>query len=90
MIGGERGRRSLKSSAFPGRSLGTRGEGGIMTHNANNNKKLFLSAVSSEFSAYRELLAKALRRPTLDVAEGEGFVVSDGTTLVKLDVYIRA
>jgi hypothetical protein len=34
-----------------------------MTH----NKKLFLSAVSSEFSAYRELLASDLKRPNLDI-----------------------
>ena len=32
------------------------------------NKKLFLSAVSSEFLAYRELLTKNLKRPALNVA----------------------
>ena len=59
-----------------------------MTHNAN--KKLFLSAVSSEFSAYRQLLAKDLLRPSLDVAVQDDFLVTDGTTLEKLDVYIQA
>jgi hypothetical protein len=49
------------------------------------NKKLFLSAVSSEFIGYRELLTKDLKRPTLDVAVQEDFVVTDGTTLEKLD-----
>ncbi len=55
-----------------------------------DNRKLFLSAVSSEFLAYRELLAKDLKRPTLDVAVQEDFIVTDGTTLEKLDRYIRA
>ena len=32
------------------------------------NKKLFLSAVSREFLAYRTLLAGDLKRPALDVA----------------------
>ncbi|MEM9605329.1 MAG: NACHT domain-containing protein [Pseudomonadota bacterium] len=54
------------------------------------NKKLFLSAVSSEFERYRELLAGDLRRPTLDVAVQDEFIVADGTTLQKLDDYIRA
>ena len=54
------------------------------------NKKLFLSAVSSEFESYRILLAGDLKRPTLDVAVQEDFVVTDGTTLQKLDNYIRA
>ena len=53
------------------------------------HKKLFLSAVSSEFLDYRELLAKDLRRPDLDVAEQEAFVVSGASTLENLDDYIR-
>ena len=53
------------------------------------HKKLFLSAVSSEFRDYRELLAKDLRRPDLDVAEQEAFVVSGASTLENLDDYIR-
>lgn len=61
-----------------------------MTHNANNNKKLFLSAVSSELSAYRQLLAGDLKRPTLDVAVQDDSLVTGGTTLEKLDDYIRA
>ena len=54
------------------------------------NKKLFLSAVSSEFESYRQLLAGDLKRPTLDVAVQEDFVVSGGSTLEKLDDYIKA
>jgi len=54
------------------------------------NKKLFLSAVSSEFLAYRQLLSGDLKRPTLDVAVQEDFVVTGGSTLEKLDDYIRA
>lgn len=54
------------------------------------NKKLFLSAVSSEFESYRALLAGDLKRPTLDVAVQEDFGVLDDTTLGKLDTYIRA
>src|SRR5438094_554018 len=55
-----------------------------------NNKKLFLSAVSSEFEAYRTLLAGDLRRPTLDVHVQEDFIVTGGSTLQKLDDYIRS
>ncbi len=54
------------------------------------NKKLFLSAVSSEFESYRRLLAGDLKRPTLDVAVQEDFVVTGGSTLRKLDDYICA
>jgi hypothetical protein len=54
------------------------------------NKKLFLSAVSREFLAYRNLLTGDLKRPTLDVAVQEDFVVTGGSTLAKLDDYIRA
>src|SRR6185503_12811430 len=36
-------------------------------HVSSTNKKLFLSAVSSEFESYRRLLADDLKRPTLDV-----------------------
>ncbi|MGH8487720.1 MAG: NACHT domain-containing protein [Gammaproteobacteria bacterium] len=53
------------------------------------NKKLFLSAVSSEFVSYRNLLAADLERPNLNVAVQEDFVVTGGTTLDKLDIYIR-
>ena len=55
----------------------------------SGNKKLFLSAVSSEFVSYRNLLAADLKRPDLDVAVQEDFVVGGGTTLAKLDTYIR-
>ena len=34
----------------------------------SGHKKLFLSAVSSEFLSYRELLSKDLKGPALDVA----------------------
>lgn len=54
------------------------------------NKKLFLSAVSREFLACRELLAGDLKRPALDVAVQEDFIVTGGSTLAKLDDYIRA
>jgi hypothetical protein len=52
------------------------------------NKKLFLSAVSSEFISYRNLLAGDLKRPNLDVAVQEDFIVTGGKTLEKLDTYI--
>jgi len=54
-----------------------------------SGKKLFLSAVSSEFVSYRNLLAADLKRPDLDVAVQEDFVVTGGKTLEKLDTYIR-
>ena len=56
----------------------------------SDNKKLFLSAVSHEFLAYRELLKNDLKRPTIDIAEQEEFIVTGGSTLEKLDDYIRA
>jgi tetratricopeptide (TPR) repeat protein len=68
-----------------GRRLATADEG---EHPMNHSKKLFLSAVSSEFAAYRQLLAGDLKRPTLDVAVQEDFVVTGGSTLEKLDDYI--
>jgi hypothetical protein len=55
-----------------------------------DNKKLFLSAVSREFLAYRNLLTGDLKRPTLDVAVQEDFLVTGGSTLTKVDDYIRA
>jgi hypothetical protein len=54
------------------------------------NRKIFLSVVSREFLAYRELLAGDLKRPALDVAVQEDFIVTGGSTLEKLDDYIRA
>ena len=45
---------------------------------ARSNKKLFLSAVSSEFRSCRDLLAGYLKRPSLDVAVQEDFLVSGG------------
>ena len=56
---------------------------------SNGSKKLFLSAVSSEFVSYRELLSGDLKRPNLDVAVQEDFIVTGGSTLEKLDDYIR-
>jgi hypothetical protein len=55
----------------------------------SDNKKLFLSAVTSEFVSYRDLLAADLKLPNLDVAVQENFVVGGRTTLDKLDDYIR-
>ena len=54
----------------------------------SGNKKLFLSAVSGEFISYRNLLAGDLKRPNLDVAVQEDFIVTGGSTLQKLDTYI--
>jgi len=59
-------------------------------HLTSTNKKLFLSAVSSEFESHRRLLTGDLKRPTLDVAVQEDFIVSGGSTLRKLDEYIKA
>ena len=56
----------------------------------SGHKKLFLSAVSSEFLSYRELLSKDLKGPALDVAVQEDFIVTGGSTLEKLDDYILA
>jgi hypothetical protein len=52
-------------------------------------KKLFLSAVSSEFISYMTLLAGDLKRPNLDVAVQADFIVTGQSTLEKLDEYIR-
>ena len=54
------------------------------------NKKLFLSAVTVEFAPHRDLLARDLARPTLDVAVQERFVTGGGSLLEKLDDYIRS
>jgi tetratricopeptide (TPR) repeat protein len=54
------------------------------------NRKLFLSAVSREFLGCRELLARDLKRPLLDIGVQEDFIVTGGSTLEKLDDYIRA
>jgi hypothetical protein len=54
-----------------------------------DNKKLFLSAASSEFCSYRTLLAGDLKRPNLDIETQETFIVTGGSTLEKLDTYIR-
>jgi hypothetical protein len=54
------------------------------------HRRLFLSCATSEFGSYRELLTGDLKRPTLEVKVQEDFVVSGGTTLEKLDEYIRA
>ncbi len=55
-----------------------------------DNKKLFLSIVSNEFVSYRQLLASDLKRPNLDVAAQEDFINTGGSTLEKLDDYIRS
>ncbi|MEK6258167.1 MAG: hypothetical protein AABP62_06060 [Planctomycetota bacterium] len=53
--------------------------------------KLFLSAVSSEFVSYRNLLAGDLHRPNLELKEQDEIerLNTGGTTLEKLDDYIR-
>ena len=53
------------------------------------NKKIFFSTVSSEFIAYRLLLGSDLKRPSLDIAVQEDFIVTGGNTLEKLDTYIQ-
>jgi hypothetical protein len=56
-----------------------------------SHKRIFLSAVSTEFRSYRTLLADDLKRPNLEVKTQEDIerVSAGGTTLHKLDVYIR-
>ncbi len=53
------------------------------------SKCLFISCVSREFEPYRILLAQDLKRPDLEIKVQEDFVVTGGTTLEKLDDYIR-
>jgi tetratricopeptide (TPR) repeat protein len=55
----------------------------------STSKKIFLSIVTNEFASYRELLTADLKRPNRDVAVQEDFIVSGGTTLSKLDTYIK-
>lgn len=54
-----------------------------------SHKQIFLSAVSAEFRSYRDLLATDINGPHLDVKVQEDFIVTGGTTLEKLDTYIR-
>lgn len=51
--------------------------------------KLFLSCVSKEFGAYRELLTQYLRRAKVELRVQEDFSVSGTTLLDALDAYIR-
>lgn len=51
--------------------------------------RLFLSCVTREFRAYRELLTSDLRRAGIDVRVQESFSVGGGTLLDALDDYIR-
>ncbi len=55
----------------------------------SGHKRIFLSAVTSEFGSYRPEMAGRLNRPNVDVKVQEDFLVSGGTTLEKLDDYIR-
>lgn len=55
----------------------------------SENKQLFLSAVSDEFRPFRALLASDLKRPDLAIATQEDFIVTGGSTLEKLDTYLR-
>ncbi|MCW2273407.1 tetratricopeptide (TPR) repeat protein [Rhodoblastus acidophilus] len=50
--------------------------------------KIFLSTVSDEFRAYRDLLRRDLTRHNVEVKVQEDFVDLGGDTLDKLDVYI--
>ena len=60
-----------------------------MTMSHDIHKRLFLSCATSEFGSYRELLTGDLKRPTLEVKVQEDFTVTGGTTLEKLDDYIK-
>jgi tetratricopeptide (TPR) repeat protein len=51
--------------------------------------QLFLSAATREFGEHRAHLAKRLHRPELTVAEQDQFINSGGSTLEKLDEYVR-
>lgn len=52
-------------------------------------KRIFLSAVTSELKSYRDAIAGDLRLPHVDVKVQEDFVNGGGTTLEKIDDYIR-
>jgi serine/threonine protein kinase len=52
-------------------------------------RRLFLSCVSLEFRAYRDLLAANLAQPGVELRRQEDFVNAGQTTLEKLDDYIR-
>jgi len=52
-------------------------------------RRLFLSCVSHEFRAYRDYLAASLAQPGVELRRQEDFVNAGGTTLGKLNDYIR-
>lgn len=52
-------------------------------------RKIFISAVTSEFASYRQKLAEALKRPALEIKIQEDFGVVGTSTLLKLNDYIR-
>ncbi len=52
-------------------------------------RRLFLSCVSLEFRAYRDVLAANLAQPGVELRRQEDFVGAGRTTLEKLDDYIR-
>ena len=52
------------------------------------NKKLFLSAVSSDFVSHRSLLAADLKRPDLDVAVQEISYATDWGHIWTLEISI--
>jgi hypothetical protein len=56
---------------------------------ASRSKRIFLSAVTRELGSYRESLAQDLRLPNVEVKVQEDFIVGGGTTLGKIDNYIR-
>jgi tetratricopeptide (TPR) repeat protein len=51
--------------------------------------QLFLSCVSDEFGADRDVLRRALTRPNVEVKIQEDFKALGGDTLMKLEAYIR-
>ncbi len=60
-----------------------------VSQNPQGSMRLYISAVSSEFVAYRQLLATELKRRNLEVFVQEDFIASGGSTLQKLDDYIK-
>jgi hypothetical protein len=55
----------------------------------NSSVRLFLSCVSGEFGAYRDVLRRALTRPNVEVKVQEDFKALGGDTLKMLTEYIE-
>jgi hypothetical protein len=57
---------------------------------STRNLDIYISAVSSEFEPYRDVLGRALTRPNVGVKVQEDFRAGGMPTLLKLDDYIKA